>query len=144
MKTKLLLLSIIAYIQLYAQASKNIDSTKFSEIKFEEPNHNFGILKKGDDCRFEFKFTNTGNEPLIINSALTSCGCDVASWPKEPILPGESGVIKYLYDSQRIGQFHKTTTVSSNAKNATVILSVKGVVEDLKAPSEILLQIEGN
>ena len=144
MKTKLLLLLIFATIQLYAQALKNIDSTKFAKITFEEPNHDFGTLKKGDDCRIEFKFTNTGNEPLIINSALTSCGCDVASWPKEPILPGESGVIKYLYDSQRIGQFHKTTTVSSNAKNATIILSVKGVVENIKAPSEIKPHIDGD
>ena len=144
MKTKLLLLSFIVSIQLYAQASKNIDSTRFAKIAFDAPTHDFGTLKKGDDCRFVFKFTNIGNEPLIINSALSSCGCDVASWPKEPIQPGESGVIKYLYDSQRIGQFHKTTTVSSNAKNATVILSAKGVVEDSITRSEIKSKIDGD
>lgn len=144
MKTKLLLLAIIATLPLFAQTSKNIDTTRFAEIKFEEPNHNFGTLSKGGDCRFEYKFTNTGNEPLIINYAHTSCGCDVASWPKEPILPGESGIIKYMYDSQRIGTFQKTTTVISNAKNATIVLTVKGVVKDNIDPSEIKLKVEGD
>lgn len=144
MKTKLLFIALVASFQVFAKQTKNIDTTKFAEIKFEEPNHDFGTLKKGDACRFEFKFTNTGNEPLIINSALTSCGCDVASWPKEPILPGKGGVIKYMYDSNRIGAFHKNATVSSNAKNGIVVLNVKGLVMDKIEPSEIKLKIEGD
>jgi hypothetical protein len=99
--------------------------------------HDFGTLQKGDNCIFYFKFTNTGNEPLIILNAKTSCGCDIAYWPKVPIMPGKSAVIKYQYDSQRIGGFHQSTTVTSNAKNGTVLLKVKGLILDSKLPSDI-------
>lgn len=137
MKINLLFLAFLFSIQLFAQTEKNFDTTRFAEIKFEELYHDFGTLKKGEECVFSYKFINIGNEPLIIISAHTTCGCDVAEWPKEPIMPGKSGVIKYKYDSYRIGVFHKSTTVISNAKNANVLLRVKGVVVDNNPSSDI-------
>jgi hypothetical protein len=144
MKIDLLLLALLLSFQLLAQSTINSDSTRFAEIKFEEAYHDFGILNKGDACVFEYKFTNIGNEPLIIKSAHTTCGCDQADWPTTPIMPGKSGVIRYRYDSNRIGGFHKSTTVISNAKTATIMLRVKGVVKDTNLPSEIKLRIEGD
>jgi len=144
MNTKLFLIALIASVQIFAQQTKKADSTRFAEITFEEPNHDFGTLNKGDNCVFYYKFTNTGNEPLIISIARTGCGCDVADWPKEPIMPGKSGVIKYRYDSQRIGVFHKSTTVTSNARNGTVVLKVRGVVVETIPAPEIKLQIDGD
>lgn len=141
MKTNILFLFILFSIQCFAQQTKESDTTKCAFIKFEETNHNFDTLNKGDACFFEYKFWNVGNQALIINYVYTSCGCDVATWPREPILPGESGIIKYKYDSQRIGAFHKTTTVSSNAKNSTVVLTVKGMIKDIKAPADFNLNV---
>ena len=76
----------------------------------------------------EFKFTNTGKEPLIISKCKGSCGCTVPECPKEPILPGESAVIKVNYDEKRVGSFNKSITITSNAKNTTKILKVKGKI----------------
>ena len=144
MKTNILLFALIASFKLNAQSTKNIDTTRFAEIKFEEPYHDFGILNKGDACVYRYKFTNIGNEPLIIKSAHTTCGCDQADWPITPIMPGKSGVIRYRYDSNRIGVFHKSTTVISNAKTSTVMLRVKGLVKDTILPSEVKLRIDGD
>ena len=99
------------------------------EITFEETSHDFSTLQKGDECSHEFKFKNTGKEPLILANCQASCGCTTPSCPKEPIAPGASGVIKIKYDSNRVGVFTKTVTVTSNAKNSPVTLSIKGKIE---------------
>jgi hypothetical protein len=99
------------------------------EITFEASTHDFGTLKKGDECSYEFKFTNTGKEPLIISNCQASCGCTTPACPKEPIGPGSSGVIKVKYDSNRVGVFTKTVTVTSNAKTPSVTLMIKGTIE---------------
>ncbi len=99
------------------------------EIVFESETHDFGTLKQGADCFTEFKFKNTGKEPLVISKAQASCGCTVPSPPKDPIKPGETGVIKVKYDSNRVGPFEKTITVTSNAKTQQKILRIKGRIE---------------
>ena len=89
------------------------------EIVFEENVIDLGEFMQYDDpsSRCEFLFTNTGKEPLIISKAKGSCGCTVPEWPKEPIMPGENGVIKVNYDEKRVGSFNKSVTITSNAKN---------------------------
>lgn len=99
------------------------------EIAFEMEQHDFGTLKQGTECVTEFKFKNTGKEPLVISNAQPSCGCTVPQWPKEPIKPGESGVIKVKYDSNRVGPFEKTITITSNAKSQQKIVKIKGKIE---------------
>ena len=107
------------------------------ELKFETKNIDFGKVVKGDEnnsTRF-FKFTNVGKSPLIISSCHGSCGCTVPSCPTEAILPGKQGEIKVHYDINRLGNFTKTVTVSSNAKNNNEVLQITGLVEE-KAGAE--------
>ena len=105
------------------------------EIKWETKNIDFGKVVKGDETNSTryFKFTNTGKSPLIISSCHGSCGCTVPSCPTEAILPGKAGEIKVHYDINRPGQFTKTVTVSSNAKENNVTLQITGVVEEKPA-----------
>ncbi|MGZ3884441.1 MAG: DUF1573 domain-containing protein [Bacteroidia bacterium] len=100
-----------------------------ADIKFEKSVHDYGNIKQGDNGECEFKFINNGKEPLVISNCMGSCGCTVPSCPKEPILPGKSGVMKVKYDTQRVGPIYKTVTVNSNAKSGTVTLSIKGNIE---------------
>lgn len=104
--------------------------TAVTEISFDKSEHNYGIMKKGSDGSCKFVFTNTGNEPLVLTGAKASCGCTVPSWPKEPILPGKTGTIDVMYDTKTMGTFNKTITVTSNAKNSSVVLNVKGEVTE--------------
>ena len=99
------------------------------EIEFEKVVHDYGDVPYNGNGECEFRFTNTGNEPLIVQKPRSSCGCTIPSWPKEPILPGESDVIKVTYKPNRVGNINKTVTVTSNAlQNSTVVLRIKGRV----------------
>jgi hypothetical protein len=99
-------------------------------IAFDKEVHDYGTIKQGDNGECEFKFTNTGNEPLIITNAVGSCGCTVPEWPKNPIKPGESASIKVKYDTKRVGAINKSVTVSSNsATEPTKTLRIRGMVE---------------
>ena len=98
-------------------------------LTFESTDHDFGRVPEGTMAAYEFKFKNTGNQPIVIANAQASCGCTTPEWTKAPVMPGKSGVIKAVYNSAgRPGVFAKTVTVSSNASEGTKILSLKGTV----------------
>ncbi|MDQ3192369.1 MAG: DUF1573 domain-containing protein [Bacteroidota bacterium] len=105
-----------------------------AEITFEKDVHDYGNIKQNANGTCEFKFKNTGKEPLIISMARGSCGCTVPEWPKEPIKPGETASIKVNYDTKRVGAINKTVTITSNAKNdPSKTLTIKGNVEAVAA-----------
>lgn len=119
-------LAVFSTIASFAQAPVGGGA----EITFDKDVHDFGNLKQGGDATTEFKFTNTGSEPLIISDSKGSCGCTVPEWPKEPIAPGKSAAIKVKYDSKRVGPINKSVTVTSNATNeASKVLRIKGNIE---------------
>ena len=105
-----------------------------ADIKLEKTVHDYGTIKQGADGGCEFKFTNSGKEPLIISNCQGSCGCTVPSCPKEPILPGKTAVIKVHYDTKRVGPIAKTVTIQSNALSGTQTIQIKGTIE--AAPQE--------
>ena len=49
----------------------------------------------------------TVTEPLIIKNAKGSCGCTVPTWPREPIMPGETSKIGVKYATNRVGKLLK-------------------------------------
>jgi hypothetical protein len=95
----------------------------------------YGNIKKGANGEREFVFTNTGTEPLIISNAQGSCGCTVPTWPKEPIMPGQKSAIKVKYDTNRVGNFTKYVTLTTNAAGQESLrLTIKGNVEQESDP----------
>jgi hypothetical protein len=136
MKSKLLLFAFIMFsASSFAQEKKTLDNlgnanSNQASFSFDSEEFNFGTIKQGESVTHEFKFTNNGNEPLIITSAEGSCGCTVPTYPKQPIMKGQSGVIKVTFDSSgKLGIMDKTVTLSSNATPNPVILHVKGTIE---------------
>ncbi len=103
---------------------------KVAKIEFKTNVIDYGTIEKGADGVRIFEFTNTGNAPLIISNAKSTCGCTVPNWPKNPIMPGEKGEIKVKYDTKRVNPIRKTITVTSNAETPTVALKIKGLVID--------------
>jgi hypothetical protein len=125
------LLVFFAAFALYAQDNTQTPqpvNPNAPEISFDKLVHDYGTIYQGADGTCEFKFTNTGKEPLILQKPTSSCGCTVPTWPQEPILPGKSDVIKVTYATHNIGPINKTVTVTSNAKTSRVVLSIKGSV----------------
>jgi hypothetical protein len=86
----------------------------------------YGTIPHNADGFRAFVFTNTGKEPLMISKAVGSCGCTVPTAPTEPVQPGQTAEIKVHYATDRVGQFVKTITVTSNAANSPKILVIRG------------------
>ena len=122
-KTCILLLLSFFALNIYAQE-------KVAKIEFESTVIDYGTIEKGADGVRTFKFTNTGNAPLIISQVKSTCGCTVPKKPDGPILPGEEGEIQVKYDTNRVNPIRKTITVTSNADTPTVALKIKGTVID--------------
>lgn len=104
-------------------------SAQQAEITFDKTTHDFGTFsEKNPKVSAVFKFTNTGDAPLIIHQAVASCGCTVPSYTKEPIKPGESGEIKVEYNGtgKAEGHFKKSITIRSNAQKEMVRLYIEG------------------
>ncbi len=79
--------------------------------------YNFGKVTDGEVVEYSYRFKNTGTNPLIVTNATASCGCTVPEKPEQPVLPGEVGFIKVKFNSaNRVGQAHKTVTVSANVQ----------------------------
>ncbi len=123
--------TIIAFVALLATSTFALAQDKAASgaaFKFETETLDYGTIENDSDGNREFKFTNVGTEPLIISNAKGSCGCTTPEWPKEPIGPGETAVIKVHYDTKRTGAFEKTVTLTSNAVESAKVLRIKGVV----------------
>ena len=127
MKKSIFFVFLLSFVSLglFAQEKQN---TTNDSIIFVKTTHDYGTITQGADGNCEFKFTNKAKEPLILSDVHASCGCTVPDWPKEPIPAGKTGVIKVKYNTNSVGTFSKTITVNSNAKNATVVLTIKGNV----------------
>ena len=114
------------------------------KMEFETEVIDYGTIEQYANGIREFKFTNTGTEPLIISRAQQSCGCTVPSWPREPIAPGASGELKVKYDTKRIGLINKSVTIQSNAvTNPTKIIRIKGEIKAPDATASPIKPVEG-
>ena len=111
------------------------------KFSFTEESYDFGTVVEGVQATHVFKFTNTGNEPIVISGVRASCGCTTPKWPKEAILPGKTAEIKAIYNSKgRPGNFNKSIRVTSNAVEQTKTLYIKGSVE--KEPPRVYTEEE--
>lgn len=99
-----------------------------AKIEFKTTEINYGTIAKGSDGIRVFEFTNTGDQPLVINDVKSTCGCTVPEKPEGPIGPGETGSIKVKYDTKRVGPIRKTITVYSNAEKGVTPLKIKGEI----------------
>ena len=105
---------------------------KPAEIKFDTLTHNFGKFSaKSPVVSTVFTFTNVGEQPLVINQAVASCGCTVPEYTKEPVKPGEKGEIKVTYNGtgKFPGHFKKSITVRTNGAVEMTRLYIEGDME---------------
>lgn len=110
-------------------APDNSNNPNAPKIEFKEETYNFGELVEGPQVTHEFKFVNTGKEPLVLSNVKASCGCTTPSWPKEAVLPGKESTILVTYNTQgRPGPFTKSITVTSNSSAPSKVIYIKGEV----------------
>lgn len=106
------------------------------KITFDNTVHDFGVIPYMGNGSHIYVITNTGKQPLIITNCIKGCGCTAVDWTKDPINPGEKGMVKAVYNTKKIGVFSRGVDVYSNdPANPKINLRLKGTVEnDPNAP----------
>ena len=120
-----IMLTLTLVLPLFSQA----------KIEFDKNVHNYGTFSESQPIqKCVFTFTNTGDQPLVINSAVASCGCTVPKYTKSPIKLGETGTINVTYNGKGKfpGHFKKTITVRTNGTPEMVRLYIEGDMEEAK------------
>ena len=94
--------------------------------------YNFGTITEDEKVEFSYRFKNTGTYPLVIFEAHASCGCTIPEKPEKPILPGETGFIKVVFNSSGKKNQHidKDINVSSNVSPGFPVLKLRGEVKE--------------
>jgi len=95
-----------------------------------DPVFDAGKVLKGEKIDAQFKIKNTGSYPLVVAEVKGSCTCTVADKPKDPIMPGESYVIRAYVDTDRTGTgaISKSITIVANTDPSISSVVVKGIV----------------
>lgn len=122
--------AILAFLVLFVSAAFAQEAkTQTPVIKADGPvltlekdTHDFGDIYQGDVVEHTFKFTNTGNQPLLITNIQTSCGCTTPTWPRDPIMPGGKGELKVGFNSA--GKMNKQTKTLPIISNSATDVSV--------------------
>lgn len=117
--------------------TQNVASSENAPVMtFKETEYDFGTIKQGKVVDHTFTFTNTGNSPLVIESASASCGCTAPDWTKTPVAPGEQGQVKVQFNSAgKVGQQAPMVTIRANTEPNIVRISMKGTVEANNSPT---------
>ncbi len=109
-------------------AERDESAKQVPVMEFEKSEHDFGTIEQGTPQETIFTFTNTGNAPLVITNATSSCGCTVPNPPKEPIAPGEKGELVVKFNGSGQNQVTKTITVVANTAKGSELLRIKAFV----------------
>lgn len=106
-----------------------------AKIKFDKTVHNFGEFSEEHSKQScTFVFTNAGDKPLVVNQAVASCGCTAPAYTKTPVMPGEKGELKVVYNGagRFPGHFKKSITVRTNGVPEVVRLYIEGDMTEAK------------
>jgi len=114
----------------YSADSLKRANTPLGQLQFLERSHDFGKIKEGDTFEHEFKFYNPSEIPVVISDIKASCGCTKTTFPKEPIMPGESGAIGVTFDSKgKLGRQKPFMSVITNGNPSIYSLYMDGTVD---------------
>ena len=112
-----------------AAAVRDASANKMAVMSFDKTFHDFGQIAQGTPQQTGFTFTNTGDAPLIITDATSSCGCTIPDYPKNtPIAPGEQGQMVVNFNGSWQNQVTKTIKVQANTANGSELLKIQAFV----------------
>ena len=112
-----------------AAAVRDASANKMAVMSFDKTFHDFGQITQGTPQQTVFTFTNTGDAPLIITDATSSCGCTIPDYQKNtPIAPGQQGQMVVNFNGSGQNQVTKTINVQANTANGSELLKIQAFV----------------
>ncbi len=109
-------------------AERDAAAKQVPVMTFDKQVHDFGTIEQNAPQETLFTFTNTGNAPLIITDAKSSCGCTIPTWTKEPVAPGGKGELLVKFNGSGQNQVTKTITVTANTEKGQEQLRIQAFV----------------
>lgn len=121
--------AVIANQEISKGLSNQASTGKYPVMTFDESEWDFGRIAQGTNVEHMFKFTNTGDAPLIVSDAKGSCGCTVPTFTKDPIAPGERGEMLVKFNGTGQNQRNISINITANTERGTERVTVKAFVE---------------
>ncbi len=86
----------------------------------------FGKVQEGKILNYEFRFINSGNQPLVISKIQQGCGCVATSYPVYPVTPGDTASVytKFVTNGKK-GRQNQRIMIFSNADNSPTEIRIK-------------------
>jgi len=140
MKKIFTLFFIFAIFKLSAQDNLPAPNVVGPKIKFDETSFDFGEIIEGSYATHVFSFTNVGDKPLLLKEVKPACGCTASDWTREPIMPGQKGMVKAVFNSSGFAgrDFFKSITITYNAnENNQEVIFFKGKVKAKPVQPEV-------
>lgn len=108
------------------------EALPLTSMKFDRMKHDFGKVKEDTDNKTYFTVTNTGSNPLVIETVKASCGCTTPKKPEKPIMPGKSDKIEVVFHPKegQLKQQNKTVRVVANTNPSELVLNIGAFVEE--------------
>ena len=122
----------VELLEVLTDAQQEKEDVPLTSLKFDKMKHDFGKVKEDTDNKTFFTVTNTGQNPLVIESVKASCGCTTPSKPEKPIAPGKSDKIEVVFHPKvgQLKQQNKTIRVVANTDPSETVLNVGAFVEE--------------
>ncbi len=114
------------YMNLINGIGNKTSNEKLTTVSIDTTVLDFGSFPMSEKQDRNFVLTNTGDNLLVIQDIVTSCGCTKVEYSKEPVRPGGTLEVKVIYVSEKAEHFNKTAMVFCNSKNSPIHLKVKG------------------
>lgn len=102
----------------------------WAQLVFEPERYDFGTLEElGGKRSCTFRATNRGSKPVVLVDVVTTCGCTVPTFSRQPILPGKSATIEVSYDPEgRPGAFDRKLHIYGAGRERLGVISITGQV----------------
>lgn len=97
-----------------------------TQVKLDRSTVDYGTFPYTEKQERNFVLTNMGNQLLVIQDVVTSCGCTKVEYNKEPVRPGGTLELKVVYEAEQAEHFNKTIMVYCNTDSSPLRLTVKG------------------
>lgn len=135
---KLLYITSFAMLFLFGTNSLLMAQQKNQKgavFAFEKEREDLGTMYVDElkQTNMEIKFSNDGDQPLVLSQVRGCCGTRIVDWPRTPILPGEEGTINISFRlASRAHKVSRTVTAVSNNNSGASHYRIVGEVVERK------------
>ncbi len=120
------------YLKIIAGDSIQRKKIPLTTIDYNITIYNLGDFFINESKKATFSIRNKGTQPLLIKDIITSCGCTIPIYDKQPIEPGNISNIIIEIKMQEEGYFEKTILVYTNTPDSPLLFKIKGNIKNKK------------